>query len=97
VARASRVLANRPETGPTELRPGANRHHMEHDLPEDAIGARGELQPLLAALPFFEHLELATVGAIAAECEWLSVPGGTTLFETGDPPDALYIRLSGKS
>ncbi len=33
--------------------------------------------------------------AIAAEVEWLSLPGGSTLFAAGDPSDAMYIVLSG--
>ena len=29
------------------------------------------------------------------EIEWFALPGGTTLFEAGDPPDALYCVVSG--
>jgi NTE family protein len=43
----------------------------------------------------FEGLEPALLEAIAREIEWFSLPGGTTLFDSGDPPDALYIVVSG--
>ncbi len=33
--------------------------------------------------------------AIAAEVEWLSLPGGSALFAANDPSDAMYIVLSG--
>ncbi|MFO1426097.1 MAG: cyclic nucleotide-binding domain-containing protein [Steroidobacteraceae bacterium] len=68
---------------------------MEQDIPEETLTTRGDLQVLLARLPFFENLDRQTVASIAADCEWLSLPGGATLFEAGEPSDAMYILLSG--
>jgi NTE family protein len=68
---------------------------MEQDIPEETLTARGDLQVLLSGLSFFETLDRATVAAIAADCEWVSLPGGATLFQAGEPSDALYIVLSG--
>jgi NTE family protein len=34
-------------------------------------------------------------GALAAECAWLSLPGGAILFEEGDAGDALYLLVAG--
>ena len=68
---------------------------MEHDIPEDTLTVRGDLQLLLSSLPFFAELDRLTVAQIAEECEWLSLPGGATLFEAGEPPEAMYILLSG--
>jgi NTE family protein len=68
---------------------------VEHDIPEDTLTTRGNLQVLLAGLPFFCDLESRIVAEMAAECEWLSLPGGATLFEAGEPPEAMYIVLSG--
>ena len=68
---------------------------MENDLPEDTLAVRGDLRVLLATLPMFETLPDATLDAIAQECEWISLPGGATLFEAGEPSDSMYVLLSG--
>lgn len=68
---------------------------MEDDLPEDTLAVRGNLRGLLAALPVFEALTDDVLVAVAAECEWLSLPGGAPLFEAGEPSDAMYVLLSG--
>src|SRR3954452_22626749 len=59
----------------------------EHD-PRDA-------QWLRDMLPIFRDLDTALLEAILQEMEWFALPGGTTLFEAGDLPDALYCVLSG--
>lgn len=68
---------------------------MEDDIPEDTISVRGNIHVLLSTLPMFETLSAAALSNIAAEIEWLSLPGGTTLFEAGEPSDAMYVLLSG--
>jgi NTE family protein len=68
---------------------------MENDLPEDTVAVRGDLASLLAALPLFESVSADALAAIAAHSEWLSLPGGWTLFEAGEPSDAMYVLLSG--
>lgn len=56
---------------------------------------RGDLKALLAALPLFEAVPAEVIAAVAASCERLSLPGGWTLFEAGEPSDAMYVLLSG--
>jgi NTE family protein len=68
---------------------------MENDLPEDTLAVRGDLRVLLAGLPVFESLSNEALAAVAAECEWLSLPGGAPLFEAGEASDAMYVLLSG--
>ena len=68
---------------------------MEQDIPEDTLTVRGNLRVLLSGLAFFEGLADSTVADIAAECEWLSLPGGSTLFEASEPSDSMYLLLSG--
>jgi NTE family protein len=50
---------------------------------------------LAQAFPLFRDLEPSLLEALAAEIDWVAIQGGTTLFETGDDPDALYCVLSG--
>lgn len=54
-------------------------------------GLRGQLArvPLLAALP------PEALDALAEASEWIAVPGGSVVFEAGEPADALYCVLSG--
>lgn len=54
-----------------------------------------ELAALVRTLPIFAGLEASLLGAIVEEIEWFALPGGTTLFESGEPPDALYLVVSG--
>jgi NTE family protein len=68
---------------------------LEHDtIVETAIERRNMLS-LLGTLHLFRGLDPSILAAIAAEIEWFSVPGGASLFEAGDPPDALYFVISG--
>ncbi len=68
---------------------------LEHDnIAETAIEGRSSLA-LLASCRLFRDLDAPTLAAIAAEIEWFSLPGGARLFEAGDPPDALYLVVSG--
>jgi NTE family protein len=68
---------------------------MRDDGLEGTVIARSDLRVVISALPLFAGLEDETLFSIAAEVEWLSLPGGATLFEAGEPADAMYIVLSG--
>jgi NTE family protein len=68
---------------------------MEGDVPEETVAMRSDLRIVLGALPLFHGLEEEIIKAIATEVEWLSLPGGATLFTAGEPSDAMYIVLSG--
>ena len=65
-----------------------SEHAPEQQDPRDA-------QWLRETLPIFRELDTQLLEAILEEMEWFALPGGTTLFEAGDPPDALYCVLSG--
>jgi NTE family protein len=63
-------------------------------IAETAIETRSALA-LVSALPLFRDLEPAVLVEIASEIEWFSLPGGTTLFEAGEPADAVYFVIAG--
>jgi NTE family protein len=67
---------------------------VEHDIVETAIERRNMLS-LLGTLQLFKGLDTSILAEIAAEIEWFSLPGGASLFEAGDPPDALFMVISG--
>ncbi len=50
---------------------------------------------LLESSPIFSGLDRETLVALAAGLDWIALPGGGTLFEAGEPSDALYIVISG--
>ncbi len=68
---------------------------MEGDVPEETVLMRADLGAVLSGLPLFKGLEPAVVRQIGVAAEWLSLPGGATLFRAGERPDALYVVLSG--
>lgn len=68
---------------------------MEGDVPEESVIARSDIRLTLARLKFFEGLNLEILNAIAAELEWLSLPGGAPLYLAGEASDAMYLVLSG--
>src|SRR4030095_9336435 len=68
---------------------------LEHDTIVETAIERSNMLSLLGTLHLFRGLDPSIVAAIAAEIEWFSVPGGASLFEAGDPPDALYFVISG--
>ena len=68
---------------------------MEGDIPEETVLRRSDLSVVLSALPLFAGLEPAILKQIAAVAEWLSLPGGSTLFAAGEPSDAMFVVLSG--
>ena len=49
----------------------------------------------LAANPLFSGVSTRALDVLDAATEWVLLPGGTTLFEQGDEPDALYVLLRG--
>ncbi|MGH8262960.1 MAG: patatin-like phospholipase family protein [Steroidobacterales bacterium] len=68
---------------------------LEHEtIVETAIEGRSVLG-MLASLPLFRDLDVPLLSDIANEIEWFSLPGGGTLFEAGDEPDALYFVING--
>jgi NTE family protein len=68
---------------------------MEGDVPEETVALRSDLGMVLASLPLFTGLDSEILRTIAREVDWMSLPGGATLFESGESPDAMYVVLSG--
>jgi NTE family protein len=64
-------------------------------LPEETVIARSDLSAVLSGLHLFAGLEAPIIKQIAEAAEWLSLPGGSTLFAAGEPSDAMYVVLSG--
>jgi NTE family protein len=65
---------------------------------ESFMGGSGEshdVRGFVQSLPIFAGLDDALLDAITTQIEWFAVPGGMTLFEAGEPPDALYVVVSG--
>lgn len=54
-----------------------------------------DVESLVRVVPLFANLEPRLLDEIVARIRWFSLPGGTTLFEAGDAPDALYFVASG--
>ncbi len=54
-----------------------------------------ELRRLVAELPLFEGLTPEALAAVVAKLDWFALPGGAVLFRQDDPPDALFIVVSG--
>ncbi len=67
---------------------------MEGDIPEETAVRRSDLSVVFNDLPLFKGLDFGFLREIAHEAQWMSLPGGATLFCAGDPPDALYVRLT---
>jgi NTE family protein len=63
-------------------------------IAETAIEIRSALA-LVSALPLFRDLDPTVLVEIAGELEWFSLPGGTTLFDVGEPADAVYFVIAG--
>jgi CRP-like cAMP-binding protein len=64
---------------------------MEDIIPLEA----GRLDRRLSSVPLLGGLDESSLVALEAELEWLSVPGGATLFYEDQIPDALYVVISG--
>ena len=65
------------------------------DIPDETAVLRSDLSVVFNELPLFKDLDYSLLREIAREAQWLSLPGGATLFSAGKPPDALYVVLSG--
>lgn len=50
---------------------------------------------MLRDTAIFADLPPEAIADLAGEIDWFVMPGGTTLCHQGDPPDALYIVVSG--
>jgi NTE family protein len=68
---------------------------MEGDTPEETVMLRSDLGVVLSGLPLFVGLEPLILRQIADAAEWLSLPGGSTLFAAGETSDSMYVVLSG--
>ena len=69
-----------------------NQPYPAHDLP----AAEHTLREKLAALPLFEQLRPHELDALAAELDWLCIPGGWELFHEGEPGDSLFVVIAGR-
>ena len=67
---------------------------MEGDLGETLVLPSDPVK-LLGSLPLFNGLDRETLAAIAAELEWIWLPGGVTLFAKDEASDAMYVVLAG--
>lgn len=54
-----------------------------------------ELLPDLRAIPFLRDATPEALADAADEVQWFSLPGGSALFEAGDPAEALFFVVSG--
>lgn len=54
-----------------------------------------QTRDILRALPLFRQLDDAALAELGSELQWFALPGGASLFEHGDPADALYVLKSG--
>src|SRR5262245_28948379 len=82
-------------TTPEELPRSGSMSLQDDIVTELAVEARSALH-ILAQLPLFHDLDQLLLARIAGEVEWFSVPGGTTLFEAGEPADAMYFVITGR-
>jgi NTE family protein len=64
------------------------------DVDESGVVVR-DIRHLVRELPLFRDLDAVLVGELTDAIEWLTLPGGVTLFEDGDVPDALYFVING--
>ena len=53
------------------------------------------LKGRLSSVPLLSKLDASSLAALEARLEWLSVPGGSTLFREGEVADALYVVIVG--
>ncbi len=67
----------------------------------DELDERTQVDPranpwaMLASLPLFSGLPKEVIDAAVAELEWISLQGGSLLFEAGDPADSICFVVSG--
>lgn len=63
-------------------------------LVEPAVEMR-DLRSLVRDLPLFQGLDPELLEELTGAMEWFALPGGITLFEDGDAPDAMYFVING--
>src|SRR5229473_8459794 len=63
--------------------------------PPPAIAEAPAYRIPLPSPSIFDGLEPEVRSAIEDELEWFSLPGGRVLFEANDPPDGIYLVLTG--
>jgi NTE family protein len=68
---------------------------FEQDYPATIAAEARDCEWLARTLPMFEGLDQPLMAALLDEFDWVAIQGGTTLFEAGDAPDALYCVVSG--
>src|ERR1700677_2245362 len=56
---------------------------------------RRTLLALFAALPLLRELDAQSIGEIADEIQWFSVPSGMLLYSRGEAVDGLYVIING--
>jgi len=56
---------------------------------------RRNLLALFAALPLLRELDAKSIGEIADDIQWFSVPSGMLLYSCGEAADGLYIIING--
>jgi len=54
-----------------------------------------EILTRVANLPLFVGIDEEALIEIAAELQWIALPGGAELFHENDPPDAVYVLIAG--
>jgi NTE family protein len=64
-------------------------------MKDSNAGEAGSLRDRLSSLPLLSALDESSLTALQAELEWLSLPGGATLFCEDQIADALYIVIAG--
>lgn len=64
-------------------------HETSHSPSPDLVSR-------LTLTTLFTALDESALQAVAAELEWVHLPGGETLFRQGETGDCLYIVLSGR-
>ena len=79
---------------PEDDRHGESQRAMSNGDHASLAEAWG-LQEVFASLPLFAELSEDAIESILQESQWISLPGGATLFQEGDPGNALYLVTSG--
>jgi len=65
------------------------------DVPASADPVRLRLWRALQRAPLFSDLDAKSMAAIERELSFLTLPGGTPLFHSGEAADAVYVVASG--
>ncbi len=66
------------------------------ETPQPHVITAERIRRFLAKLPLFGGLPSEALAQLCAQAERVHVPGGTALFDQGDPSDALYVLFYGR-